>query len=96
MIRGRRLKIVQTLIKLQANVNFYSWKLQMTPLHWAAYNGDTAVVRLLLDNGAKPQINALDNTPVDLAGFSRSVEVVKMFCDWLQNNSSLVAVKSHK
>ena len=68
----------------------------MTALHWAAYNGDTAVVQLLLEKGAKPQINALDNTPVDLAGFSRSVEVVTVFCDWLQEKSSLGTVKSHK
>lgn len=41
----------------------------MTPLHWAAYQGDTDMVELLLKNGAKMIMTKLGDTPVDMAGF---------------------------
>ena len=84
IIRERRLKIVEILIQLGANVNYKTDKVEMSPLHWAAYNGDKDVVHLLLSRGAKLTMNKKDNSPVDLAGFSKSVEVIKTFCDWLK------------
>ena len=39
----------------------------MTALHWAAYNDDHAVVKLLLKQGAKSTINAKGYAPVDIA-----------------------------
>ena len=55
----------------------------MTPLHWAAYQGDSDMVQLLLDSGARQYQTILGNTPVDIAGFCKNTEVVLTFCQEL-------------
>ena len=76
---------VKTLVLNNANVNFKTPKLGMTRLHWAAYQGDGMMVKLLLDQGAIQQITAMGNTPVDIAGFCGHAEVVLKFCEHLEN-----------
>ena len=51
-IQENRLKCVKILVDNGDNVNFKTEKLSMTPLHWAAFNGDTHVVKHLLNEGA--------------------------------------------
>ena len=62
-------------------MNRESKLVKMTALHWAAYNNDATVVRLLLSNNAKLKINSDGNTPVDIAGFCEKWDVVRVFCD---------------
>ena len=64
-----RLEIVKLLIEQDADVNFESLQVKMTPLHWAAYNEDRAVVKYLVENGASIKFNKSGNTAVDIAGF---------------------------
>ena len=52
----------------------------MTPLHWAAYQGDEELVQILLDYGAIQSLTTLDNAPVDIAGFCKHQDVVMTFC----------------
>ena len=42
--RQKRMECVKILIEKGANVNYRTPKLQMTPLHWAAYQGDAEMV----------------------------------------------------
>ena len=51
-------------------------KLGMTPLHWAAYQGDSEMIQLLLDKGAKQNMTINGNTPVDIAGFMKHQECI--------------------
>jgi ankyrin repeat protein len=47
-----RLETVRILIENGANVNFVTKNLKMTPLHWAAHQGDVELVKLLLRHKA--------------------------------------------
>ena len=82
--REKRIECVKILLKRGANINYRSPKLQMTALHWAAYQGDSEMVQLLLDNGALQLISLKGNTPVDIAGFCSNTEVVMAFCKNLE------------
>ncbi len=44
----KRMECVRILLEMNANVNFRTPKLGMTPLHWASYQGDAMMVNLLL------------------------------------------------
>lgn len=83
-ILKKRLECVKILLERNANVNFKTDKLEMTPLHWAAYQGDGQMVKLLLDNGAEMCESAVGNTPVDIAGFCGKQNVVLIFAEYLQ------------
>ena len=63
-----------------ADVNFMTEKLNMTPLHWAAYQSDEQMVELLLAKGAVMVETKLGDTPVDMAGFCSEVDTVLVFC----------------
>ena len=82
---AKRRECVEILLKRGANVNHVTYKLQMTPLHWAAYQADPMLVQLLLDNGAEQNPNRYEMTPVDMAGYSGNTECVRTFCKWLEN-----------
>lgn len=46
----------------------------MTPLHWACYHGNMALMELLLSHGADPSLLTVNDEfgklPIDLAGIS--------------------------
>ncbi|ERL92223.1 hypothetical protein D910_09542, partial [Dendroctonus ponderosae] len=55
------------------------FQLNMTPLHWAVQNGHTAVVELLLRNGADISTkNKFDLTPQDIALQIDNMEMVEL------------------
>jgi ankyrin repeat protein len=63
-----------------------------TPLHWTAYQGDAAIVPLLINAGA--DLNARDDvqrTPIQLAAAQRHIAIVEM----LDNAALEDAAKSH-
>ena len=47
-VKMNRLQIVKMLVEKGANLNFKREKVELTPLHWAAYNDDAELVRYLL------------------------------------------------
>lgn len=52
----------------------------MTPLHWAAYNGDEEVIRTLLSAGADTFVFSYNKQlPIDIAGSGKKTEVVDVF-----------------
>ena len=75
----KRQKCVQILIKEGADVNFATKRINMTPLHWAAYQNDNLMVELLLKEGAHLCMNKLGDTPVDVAGFCDKEDIVLIF-----------------
>ena len=76
MTKQKRIECVNILINAGADVNFMTPKLGMTPLHWAAYQGDSEMIQLLLDKGAKQNMTINGNTPVDIAGFMKHQECI--------------------
>jgi len=48
MTKQKRLETVKILKENGADINVQSYKIKMTPLHWAAYNDDHALVSYLL------------------------------------------------
>ena len=83
-VKKKRIECAKILLKAGANVNYLTPKLRMTPLHWAAYQGDSEMVELLLDSGAIQKQTILGNTPIDIAGFCNCSEVVMTFCKHLE------------
>jgi len=79
----KRLQTVKILLGRGADVNFMTPKLKMTPLHWAAYQGDTELLKLLLDNGAIMVETSLGSSPIDIAGFCGKKNIVNEFADYL-------------
>jgi serine/threonine protein kinase len=66
-IYARDLKVIEFLIKKDANINAKNDRGD-TSLHYASYNGDLTIVKLLVDNNA--DINAVNNdgkTPLSFA-----------------------------
>ncbi len=54
----------------------------MTPAHWAAYNKDHQVMRVLLDGGADHfAFSHMFRLPIDVGGSSRAFEVVDACLD---------------
>ena len=51
--KEKRLEVVKILLEHGADINIKSGIVEMTPLHWAAYNKDPNVVAHLLRQGAK-------------------------------------------
>jgi len=62
--------IVRLLKEAGANLQYTKQGSGMTPLHWAAYNNDEAVVQYLLSNGCPLLENSQNLTPIDIAGIS--------------------------
>ena len=76
---------VQILIQASANVNFQTPMLLLTPLHWAAHQGNSEITQLLIDNGAKMTISARGYTPVDFAGFCGKDNIVQTYASDLSS-----------
>ena len=73
----QRIKIVKCLVDAGADVNYATGDTNMTAMHWAAYNGDFAVVRELLNRGGSHfTISHLGRLPIDVGGSSRAWDVV--------------------
>lgn len=73
----RRPDIVRLLIDRGSPVDGRGSPGAHTPLHEAAYNGDIALVRLLLDRGANPSLRTGDGqTSLEIAGKQGRHEVV--------------------
>ena len=62
----------------------------LTPLYWATVNGQTEVVKLLLDNNADVNASCSDDgvTPLHIAGCNGHTEVLKLL---LENNADVNA-----
>ena len=72
--------IILELVKAGAQINSY-WKSDVyysTPLHWALYNDKKEVVRVLLENGADPDIRGYN-------GFCAGKEWNGTAWDYLKN-----------
>lgn len=75
------LQRAETLIKAKADVNAVSLVDHLTPLMFAAYYGNTEIVRLLLDAGANPNVsmNTMDyDTPLLMATRWDDLELIKL------------------
>ena len=84
-----RLNICKLLVKNGADVDVRSLFVNMTPLHWAAFNNDHLTVEFLLQKRA-PQIPSKNgNYPVDIAGFCGHKNVVKIICGILKKRVQL-------
>ena len=83
-VKLKRIECVQILLAAGANINYMTPKLRMTPLHWAAYQGDAAMVQLLLENDAIQHMTTQGSTPVDIAGFMGHKDIVVTFCKDLE------------
>ncbi|XP_039284947.1 poly [ADP-ribose] polymerase tankyrase-2 isoform X4 [Nilaparvata lugens] len=66
----------------QVNINGSEWSEFSRPLHMAAEFGFVDLVKLLLKNGADPNIvNQLDQTPLQVAARRNQLEVVKILLE---------------
>jgi len=75
----RRPEIVRLLIDRGAPVDGRGSPAGHTPLHEAAYNGDVALLRLLLGRGADRSVRTAEgDTPLDLATKNKRAEVVRL------------------
>ena len=82
---ANRLECAKLLIQRNANVNFQTEMLGMTPLHWAAFQGDAEMTKLLIENGARTILSNVGNTPVDIAGFCGKEHIVSIFANALSD-----------
>ena len=54
----------------------------MTAMHWAAYNQDPHVIRLLLKEGSQPfKFSHMGRLAIDVAGSCKAYECVDVFLD---------------
>lgn len=73
------IKIIESLIKLGADINIQDSYMGWSPLMQAAYFGNTKAVKLLLKSGANSQLkNILGNTALDLAIQERKYGVINI------------------
>ena len=80
-IKQKRLQITKMLVEKGADLNFTREVVELTPLHWAAYNNDAELVRYLLANKARQIESAAGSMPVDIAGFTGHKKVFKVFME---------------
>ena len=60
-----------------------------TPLHWAAFNSQVTLVRLLLEHGADLNIkNSVDRTAFDEAMARESLDVIATMIEFLENSQN--------
>jgi ankyrin repeat protein len=70
-----RIACVKALVEAGANINYIKNRTNLTALHWAAFNDDKAVVKLLLRHGANLYYSSTDETPIDIAGLCENYDV---------------------
>ena len=82
------METVKILKEHGADINVQSSTIKMTPLHWAAYNDDHALVSYLLGEGAQMKFSraqrgeGTDATAVDIAGTCDNETIVYIFAKW--------------
>ena len=75
--QDERKEIVECLLDNGAKADYQTEDTKLTPCHWAAYNNDAAVVKVLFERGAPHDVfSAMGRLPIDLAGSSRAYEVI--------------------
>lgn len=83
--KDSRMRCVKALVGYDADINFVVNKVNMSALHWAAYNDDAAVCEYLLKQpGINMVFSAGESTPVDIAGMMGYEGVVNKFIDNLE------------
>ena len=92
-VRDDRYAVVKLLIEKGADVNIQANLVKMTPLHWACYNNDFDVVKLLLDKGAVQTRASNGNYPVDIAGVCGYKDVVNVICKNLRHKVMITLAK---
>lgn len=69
----------KVLLFLELRTNPHVISINETPLHKAAKNSDTLLLRILLTHGANPYlVNFIGKTPLQLGTAKRGIEVVKI------------------
>ena len=70
----------------------------MTPMHWAAYNGDEGVVQFLLDQeGVDPYIYSFNGLlPIDTAGFRPAVACLDVMLQNFEKENDLHKAKPQR
>jgi hypothetical protein len=85
MDETKRDRLACCLILLNRNqkcdIDYQNPLVKMTALHWASYNDDRDVVKLLLEKGAQALENTDNVTPVDVAAVCLHWSVVQVFID---------------
>ena len=75
--KGPRLEIVKALLSAGADPNCAKESTGMTPLHWAACNGDEGVIECLLENDGEAATYTTEaaglQLPIDIAGRRPSI-----------------------
>ena len=75
-----RLDIVKALLGAGADPNSAKESTGMTPMHWAAYNGDEGVIECLLENDGASTAYTSDDCggllPIDVAGWRPAVACI--------------------
>ena len=90
------LAIVQLLVEAGADVNFTVHSINMTALHWAAFNGDVDTCGYLLAVGAAVTYSSQDYTAVDIAGICNYPELVQYFAETLSARVSKPFAAEHQ
>jgi ankyrin repeat protein len=89
---------VRALIENGADFNYQKKVTLLTPLHWAAYNNDFEVLKLLISKGADLKFSDLLESPLTVAGNCKNFKVITFFnkmniIDSLCFDGKLVAYK---
>jgi hypothetical protein len=76
-VKNNQLESVRQALQEGADVNQQAKEVSSTALHYAAFNGYTDIVELLLQHDAEVNIqNKNGNTPLHLAALSNSIDVI--------------------
>jgi ankyrin repeat protein len=66
---------VRALIENGADFNYQKKLTLLTPLHWAAFNNDLEVVKLLISKGVVLKFSEMLETPLSVAGNCKNLQV---------------------
>lgn len=84
---------MQLLLEAGADANIVKKGTNMTPLHWAAYNGDEGVIKALLY--AEADVNIFSHNmqlPIDIAGSGKKNEVIDVFMGYFMVKHNITQV----